>query len=296
MTTIIGFAGKKQSGKNTSCNFIIGHTMVSLGIVRGVFKVNNKGQLWISDLFGDNTYEGVFDVTRNSDAVRKFLAEHLDSYVKLYSFADVLKQDVCMKVLGLTYEQCYGTDAQKMSPTHLRWENMPGVVTQSLWSLTEGYMEQKHEVEQLEGRLGKYYEKLHGVVFHEPGVMTARDVMQFVGTEIFRKMYEQVWVDATVRRIQNDKPCLALVADVRFPNEVYGLQKAEGLVVRLTRNSDAPDTHESETALNPDRFDWNSFNLVLDNSKMSIEEQNQAVYSLLVSIGLIDETPIDKKV
>jgi hypothetical protein len=284
MTVIIGFSGKKQSGKNTACNFIIGHTMNSLGLVRGVFRITKEGQLWISDLFGDPEYEGVFDVSRNSNAVKSFLAEHLNPYIKLYSYADVLKQDVCMKVLGLTYEQCYGTDEQKKSPTHLKWEDMPGVITQPLepeWASLSG--------EEIMGRLGKYYGKLTNTVFHAPGVMTGRDVMQFVGTEIFRRMYGNVWVDATVRRIKDDNPAIALLSDVRFPNEVYGLQNEEGIVVRLTRNRHSEDQHESEVALDEDRFDWKDFNLIIDNEKMSIEEQNKSVYSLIVSMGLIEE-------
>jgi len=32
---------------------------------------------------------------------------------KIYNFADALKQDICMELLGFTYEQCYGTDEQK---------------------------------------------------------------------------------------------------------------------------------------------------------------------------------------
>lgn len=283
MTTIIGFAGKKQSGKNTSCNFIVGHCLTSLGIVRGTYQITEKGQLWISDLFGDTNYEGVFDISRNNEAMRNFLKDHLDSYVKLYSFADVLKQDVCMKVLGLSYEQCYGTDEDKNSETHLRWEDMPGVVTpqQASQILTDisGHGENPEDIK-------TWFPQL---IIHEPGLMTAREVMQFVGTEIFRKMYSHVWVDATIRKIQSEAPAIALISDVRFPNEVTGLQRAGGYVVRFTRNGDSPDKHPSETSLDPDVFDWNTFNLVIDNAKMSIKDQGEATYSLLHSLGLIEE-------
>ncbi|NMC62387.1 MAG: hypothetical protein GYA55_04395, partial [SAR324 cluster bacterium] len=39
------------------------------------------------------------------------------------SFADTLK-DFCIETLGLTYEQCYGTDEQKNSSTKYLWENV----------------------------------------------------------------------------------------------------------------------------------------------------------------------------
>ena len=44
---------------------------------------------------------------------------------KIYSFADALKEKVCIDVMGLSKEQCYGTDEQKNTLTGYRWENLP---------------------------------------------------------------------------------------------------------------------------------------------------------------------------
>lgn len=270
MTTIIGFSGKKISGKTTSCNFIVGHSMHSLGIVRHGFKITKEGQLHITDLFGDTAYEGIFDVFRNTKAVKDFLAQHLNDYVKVYSLADILKTEVCHKILGIPYECMYGSDADKNRETHLRWEDMPGVINDSdFWFSHQEALQNQ------------------GMVYHTPGNMTGREVMQFVGTEIFRKMYGDVWVDALIRRIQEDSPALALICDVRFPNEVFGIQRNGGIVIRLTKNQNSSDRHESEIALDPDRFDWNNFNAVIDNDKMTIEETNAEVYSLLYNLGLV---------
>ncbi len=41
---------------------------------------------------------------------------------RIYSFADPLKQDICMNILGLTYDQCYGSDDDKNTMTDLSWE------------------------------------------------------------------------------------------------------------------------------------------------------------------------------
>jgi len=67
------------------------------------------------------------------------------SYIKslannsnIYSFADPLKKDVCINILGLTERQCYGTDADKNTLTNLRWENMPCFGTDS-WNCLGGY-------------------------------------------------------------------------------------------------------------------------------------------------------------
>jgi len=49
---ILSFSGRKQSGKNTCCNLLIGFEMVSLGLTSH-FKIKN-GQLWVNDILGDN--------------------------------------------------------------------------------------------------------------------------------------------------------------------------------------------------------------------------------------------------
>jgi hypothetical protein len=115
---------------------------------------------------------------------------------------------------------------------------------------------------------------------HTPGFMTGRDVLQFVGTNIFRRMYNNVWVDSTIRRISADAPDLAIITDCRFPNECQGVQSNGGKVVRLTRSIDG-DTHDSETILDKDKYDWNTFDAVLDNANITIEEQNIALQSIL---------------
>ena len=77
MTKIIAFAGRKQSGKTTSAEY-----------------------------------------------VKAFVEQHSkDAICKIYSFADPLKQDICMNILDLTYEQCYGSDEEKNTLTDLYWEN-----------------------------------------------------------------------------------------------------------------------------------------------------------------------------
>ena len=110
--------------------------------------------------------------------------------------------------------------------------------------------------------------------------MSAREVMQYVGTNIFRKMQHNVWADATIRRIQDEKLPLSLIADCRFPNEVEAIKNAGGLVVKLNRNL-YDSTHESETALDEDRYDQSNFDLVIDNQDMEIVDKNKLIFQFL---------------
>ncbi len=154
---------------------------------------------------------------------------------KIYNFADPLKNDICINILGLTYDQCYGTDDQKNQLVNCYWDDKQ---------------------------------------------LTAREVMQMVGTDMFRAMQKNVWSDATIRKINKEKKQLAIIADCRFPNEVEAVHDAGGLVIKLTRNPHNSD-HSSEMALDPERFDPSIFDLVIDNSRMTIKEQNLLLLQFL---------------
>ena len=191
MTTIIAFAGRKQSGKTTCSEYICNY---------------------------HNRY----------------------GLSKVYNFADPLKQDICINILGLTYDQCYGSDIDKNTLTHIEWNNTK---------------------------------------------LTAREVMQIVGTDIFRKMYNGVWVDATISKIHRENMGLAVIADCRFPNEVESVKNAGGIVIKLTRNLYNSD-HASEVALDPENYNPSNFDLVVHNESIGIDEQNDLILSFLQKRGV----------
>lgn len=116
--------------------------------------------------------------------------------------------------------------------------------------------------------------------------LTAREVLQIVGTDMFRKMQNHVWSNATIRQILRDKPDMAIIADCRFPNEVTAIKNVGGIVIKLSRNPYHSD-HTSEIALDPDRYDQSLFDLVVDNDSMTIVEQNKILYDFLQNRGLL---------
>jgi len=144
--------------------------------------------------------------------------------------------------LGLTKAQCYGTDEEKNTETHLRWEEMP----------------------------------LNG---GRKGNMTAREVMQHVGTDIFRSMYRNIWVDCLLREIEKDGYKMAVLSDVRFDNEIKAIQAQGGIIIGLTRDKlEKSDGHSSEQP-NFDLCDH-----VIDNNDMSIPDQNKEIYFALKNL------------
>jgi hypothetical protein len=273
MTKILGISGKKQSGKDTAANYILGSVMRKLSLITE-FKITPQGKLYV---WWTNGTEGITDYDSNSRFMSDLKADCLNKHIKLYSFADCLKKDLCIKMLGLKWEQCYGTDEQKMTLTHLKWEDMPGVLDPLMAStiLCEAGGDGGN-AEHI-----KYY--FPYITIHGPGFMTAREVLQFVGTEVMRKMYGNAHVNATMNQIKQDAPEYAIIRDTRFVNEVEGVQE-EGMVVRLLRDAFAgKDQHESETAL--DNYPLDKFNFVVDNANMSIIDQNQKVYEFLKTQG-----------
>lgn len=170
--------------------------------------------------------------------------------IKTYSFADPLKKNICVDLLGLTPQQCWGNDEDKNSLTLLLWENMPGYI----------------------GDL--------------KGQMTAREVMEYVGTKMFRRMKDQIWVEATLNQIKKDKPDIALLLDNRFPNEVDAVLDSGGFVIRLARDP-FHSLSEPEIALDPINYDWSKFSCVIDNTNCSIDEKNNLIKQFLINQGIL---------
>ena len=122
-----------------------------------------------------------------------------------------------------------------------------------------------------------------------PGIdskMTAREVLQYVGTDVFRAMQHNVWSSATIRLIQKEQPDIALIADCRFPNEVEAVKNAGGLVVKLNRNL-YESTHASETALDATNYDQSNFDLTIANLDGGIDEKNNIIKNFLIHKGIL---------
>ena len=111
--------------------------------------------------------------------------------------------------------------------------------------------------------------------------MTAREFLQYFGTDICRGIKSDIWTSACLDRILSSGTEFAIVPDVRFPNEVEAIQKAGGRVVRLTRKP-FEDSHSSETSL--DEKD-SMFDCVLDNNEKDIHETNTILMEVLKEWG-----------
>jgi hypothetical protein len=130
--------------------------------------------------------------------------------------------------------------------------------------------------------------------------MTVRSFMQKLGTDAMRfGLHEDVWVkalfadynDCDITRYErvygHNMPIKEIipmsqwiVCDTRFPNELQAVKARGGVTIRLTRGSNIPSSHISETALDHAKFDY-----IIDNENQSLEETFEDVKLLMEVIG-----------
>lgn len=214
------------------------------------FVLTEEGDLYVDT--GDETQLTKLDVSRKDTEFVQWASYHMYPFIKKYSFASELK-DMCVNLFNIPYECVYGTEEQKNTKIkHLKWQNMP---------------ESKRK-----------------------GVMTAREFMQHLGTDVMRKIYEPVWAESCVRKIQREQPLLAVIDDLRFENELKEVQKVDGKVVGLTRNI-LQDSHSSESL---DGVLENA-DSVIDNSDMSIKDVNNEIVSILSGFNWLGEEIVAEK-
>jgi len=83
--------------------------------------------------------------------------------------------------------------------------------------------------------------------------ITPREILQKVGTDWFRSVYPNIWVNRLVKKLQDRSADDFVVTDIRFPNEVDAIKSIGGIIVKIVR-PDGGDigtfaAHASETAL-----------------------------------------------
>ena len=237
MTQIVGFTGRKRAGKDTACNFILAVKLAQLGVSKSA-RLSLSGSVEVTDVLDDKVQgEDWFPFRAPYVDTEALFNDRLGDSIRLYAIARKLK-DLSIDLFGLDKELVFGSDEDKNKKTSLRWQDMPTATKKK-------------------------------------GKMSIREVLQYLGTDLFRKMSNNIWVDSCISQIQRESPELALVCDVRFENEVRALQKAGGYVVGLTRCKDADDCHDSETSVEKC---MELCDAVIENADLTIPEQNEQIY------------------
>jgi len=173
--------------------------------------------------------------------------------VSEYSFAYPLKE-FCINTLGLRYEQCFGTGADKETFTQYLWEDV-----------------------HIDLR------KKFGGEAIKSGHMTAREVMQVQG-ELQRYYFcKSTWLDYVMRKvalIPKESNTIVVISDVRHRNEVEACITAGGHIIYLSRHTNTSLADSEAEIL---KINWNMYKNVhiLDNTLMSISQKETAIKCIM---------------
>lgn len=90
-------------------------------------------------------------------------------------------------------------------------------------------------------------------------------LLQYVGTEIFRKKDYNFWINQLFLKLEEDQPEVAIITDMRFLNEANFIKDLEGHTIKVVRyNKDGSAffdetrsmLHQSEIELDNYNFDY----------------------------------------
>ena len=94
-------------------------------------------------------------------------------------------------------------------------------------------------------------------------------------------MYEPIWLENCFRRIEEDKPEIAIIGDCRFMNEIHAVQERGGKVIRLKRSL-YECNHQSEI----DADNYEGFDDVIENDSMNLQESCDLFIESLIKLGI----------
>jgi hypothetical protein len=116
-------------------------------------------------------------------------------------------------------------------------------------------------------------------------------LLQVLGTEVFRSIDPDIWVRVLLDTVNEQQPDIAVITDMRYPNEALAIRNAGGFLVNVLRlnedgtpwvSLDRSATHLSETSLDT-WTDWDSKIKVHNNNLGALRRHSEEVLDFLVN-------------
>jgi hypothetical protein len=102
---------------------------------------------------------------------------------------------------------------------------------------------------------------------------TTRELMQFIGTDVFRVIDSDFWVKQLFKYINKNMLNNVIITDGRFPNEINAVKKRGGIHIRIERAHDL-EVHGMDHASEVSLDNYDNADFVVDNSG-TLEELKQ---------------------
>lgn len=192
--------------------------------------------------------------------------------VHIVHFADALKQ-ACHIIFGIPLEDME-TEEGKQKLTKVRWpvDIMPPqsedelIPKHHLWLAWTSYCEKFPD----------------DSTYNDEEFMTVRQVLQFVGTDLFRnQMDPDVWLNSIFFKPWTEDE-IVIIADARFPNEA-ALGLKNGLLINIQRDTGLiSDGHKSENAL----VDYSDYHYTVVNNG-TFTELREKLFGILNTSNLL---------
>jgi hypothetical protein len=247
---IIGFSGNLQSGKSSSCRYVVGEIMKKNNLIKN-FGIDEEGKLIVPDVNGNY---GIFDFEENrSEEMKSFCRNTLFKLVRVINFADSLKEDCC-KYFGIPRELVYGGKKDKETLLSITWEDIESVFKPSF---------------DMDGRKKKKR-------------MSVRDIL-VTYADMVRIINKDAFINAAFYKTKEFDTNLVLIGDVRYENEIQAIHDKGGKVIRLNKIVELTG-HSSEQT---HTFDSSLFDLDIDNTDLTIKEKNLKIKEALLEWGVI---------
>lgn len=276
---ILLISGRKQSGKDSTANYLAGYLLKKHGYIN-YYELDEDGKLLINYKFLDPDTGKEVEELASLDLERKDIeyAQHASQQIwpiiKHEKFGNLLK-DILITIFGCNRQEIYGNDDDKNKLSPVKWENiykiLPHLKPNYLSLPTPVRPKIKHIIE-----VDTSVEEKISV----PEYLTNRELMEIFGTDICRTIFNLCWVEPLFRQITEQGYPFVVVSDCRNEDEIDYARQVGAKVVRLTRNPHG-GTHKIEKALD----DYSNFDLVIDNKNMTKEQQGVELINWLLSIG-----------
>lgn len=258
---LIGIASAgKRGGKSTTANFIFANELKNLNIIER-FDMDENGDLYVNhDSYDDGVNKieagmAILNMECRDPLFINFLAQRIWPHVKIYSFADKLK-DIAINMYGLKPEQVYGSTKEKESETQYTYRQLEKVVP------------------------GKYFPK---TLQNLDDIVTARKFVQYL-SDTLRELNDDCFLNPIIKQLEIEQVPLSIIADVRRKAEVDKIKEMGGKVIFLTRCGEK-DYHRIENEFKDIEDKSSYFDFVIENHDMTVAQRNVEVYTELKSIG-----------
>ncbi len=253
---IIGIAGSKRAGKDSSALYMMGMAMKKAGLVEQ-FDMDVSGDLMVNYELRkeDGSTEqgmGKFDPDIDDPVMEAYLGYNVWPTVKIYHFAEPLKA-MLQHLYNIPREHLYSENKDNIF-THIRWSTMLKILPDYMRPIIK-------DVEQF---------------------LTVREALQYIA-DVFRAIDTNCFINPVVNQITLEQSELAIVADVRKKEEADAIKAMGGKILFLTRypNKDKHHIENGFADVDPKTY----FDAVVDNRFCNLQERNKEIFNILNEWG-----------